>query len=265
MNIFRHELRAYRKSTISWILALMGLAALFFSMFPAISGEIEEFKKLMEGFPEPLRKALGLSVENLGSILGFYSYIFVYISLFGGIQAMLLGTSVLSKEVREKTADFLLTKPVSRTRIMTAKLLAALTCLLITNIFYIAAATLMASLVETKEFSLKIFLLLSVTLFFIQLIFLALGIVVSVLVPKMKAVFSVSLGTVFAFFFIGALASSTDDKALRYLSPFKYFDFAYITEHAAYETSFVLAAAAFIVLAIAAGYYLYSARDIHAV
>lgn len=265
MNMFLHELKAYRKSTITWTLTLVGLIILFLSMFPAISQEAEAFKKLMEGFPEEIRLALGLSVENIGSILGFYSYVFLYISLFGAIQAMILGVSILSKEVREKTADFLLTKPVTRTQIVTSKLLAAFTSLLITNVFYLGAATMMASLVETKEYSTKIFLLLSLTLFFLQLFFLALGILISLAVPKIKSVLSISLGTVFAFFIIGALVSTTGDEALRYLTPFKYFDFTYIVQNSSYESSFIMVTIAFIVIAITASYLIYSKRDIHAV
>lgn len=135
-----HEIKAYRKSTFVWTLSLIAIVVLFMSMFPAISRDIIEFQKLLEGFPEPVRKALGLEVENFGTILGFYSYMFVYITLCGAIQAMHIGTSIVSKEVRDKTADFLLTKPVSRTKILTAKLLAALTTIVMTNIVFFLSA-----------------------------------------------------------------------------------------------------------------------------
>ncbi len=265
MNMFLHELKTYRKYTIIWIMSLVSIIVLFFSMFPAISKEAEEFIKLMEGFPEAVRMALGLSVENIGSILGFYSYVFIYISLVGAIQAMNLGTSIVSKEIREKTADFLLTKPVTRTQIMTSKLLAALTSILITNVFYVVAAITMASLVETNAYSTKLFFLVSLTLFFLQLIFLSLGIVVSVLFPKIKSVLSISLGTVFAFFIIGALAAITEDEALRYLTPFKYFDLTYIVQNSSYELSFMIVAIGFVAIAITASYLIYCKKDIHAV
>ncbi|HZK55453.1 MAG TPA: ABC transporter permease subunit [Desulfosporosinus sp.] len=263
MNMFLHELKAYRKSTITWTLALVSVVIVFLSMFPAISREAEVFKELIMGFPEALRMALGLSVENIGSILEFYSYIFLYISLIGAIQGMNLGASIVSKEIREKTADFLLTKPVTRTKVMTSKLLAALTCLVITNIFYLVAASVMANLVETKAFSMKIFLLLSLTLFFLQLMFLALGIIISVVIPKTKSVLPLSLGTVFAFFIVGALTSTTGDQALRYLTPFKYFDFSYIVKNSSYESSFMIVAIGFITIAIIASYLIYTKRDIH--
>lgn len=262
MNIFFYELKAYRNSTAAWILSLLLMTILFFSFFPSVAKEADKFQLLMAGFPEGVRLALGLSVENIGEILGYYSYILLYILLVGAIQAMILGTSVISREIRHKTADFLLSKPILRTRIMTAKLLAAFSLLVITNIFYLIGSFIIASLVKTKEYSVTVFLLLSLTLFFIQLIFLALGVLVSVSVFKLKSVIPVSLGTVFTLFIIGALASATGDDALRYLSPFKYFNFFYIMQHSSYEASFLVIAFGIITVAITAGYILYCRRDI---
>jgi ABC-2 type transport system permease protein len=265
MNIFLHELRAYRKSTIIWTISLVGIIILFMSMFPSISKDVETFKQLMEGFPEQVRMAIGLQVESFGSILGFYSYVFLYLTLCGAIQAMNIGTGIISKEVRDKTADFLMTKPVSRTKIMSAKLLAALTTLVITNIFYLVAAIIMASLVSGEDYSTKIFFMISVTLFFVQLIFLAIGIIISVVIPKIKSVLTVSLGTVFTFFIIGMLASTSGDEAKRYFSPFKYFDTAHIIKNASYEISFLLVGIGIIVVSLVASYLIYTKKDIHAV
>ncbi len=125
------------------------------------------------------------------------------------------------------------------------------------------AATLLAFQVATEDFSVKIFILLSLTCFLVQLIFLAIGIIISVIVPKIKSVLTVSLATVFAFYFLGMFSSG--DEAKRYISPFKYFDTAYIMENAGYETSFLITGAIIIIMAIAASYYVYGKRDIHSV
>ena len=265
MNMFLHELKAYRKSTIIWTCSLIAIIVIFLSMFPAFSREAETFKELLEGFPEPIRKAFGLSVESMSSILGFYSYTFLYITLCGAIQAMNLGTSIVSKEVREKTADFLLTKPVTRSQIMTSKLLAAFTSLVITNVAYLAASSIMASIVKTEDYSYKIFFMISITLFFVQLIFLALGVMVSVLARKIKSVIPISLGTVFGFFIAGMFASTIGDEAVRYITPFKYFDTNYIIKNSGYETTFIIVEIVFIIAAITASYVVYCKKDIHAV
>ncbi|TGE38536.1 ABC transporter permease [Desulfosporosinus fructosivorans] len=266
MNMFLHELNAYRKSTVIWTISLAVIVILFLVMFPAFSSNAEELKKLLESLPLALRNAIGLSLDNIGSLLGFYSTLtFLYITLCGAIQAMNLGTSIVSKEVREKTADFLLTKPVSRVQIMTAKLLAALASLAITNAIYIVVASITASIVTSQAFSMKIFLLISATLYFIQLMFLALGVVVSVVAPKIKSVLPVSLGTVFAFFFISMFGSAIGDDNLRYITPFKFYDPAYIIQNASYETSFIILEVGLITLAIVASYIIYVKKDIDSV
>lgn len=265
MNIFFHELKAYRKSTFVWTVSLVAILVLFMSLFPSFSKDIDEVNKLLEGFPEPVRKAIGLEIGSLGTILGYYSYCFLYLTLCGAIQAMNLGTSIISKEVREKTADFLLTKPITRGQIITAKILSALTSLLVTNVIFLIASNVTANVVKTRAYDSKAFLMISITLFFVQLIFLAIGLVTSVIVPKIKSVLTVSLGTVFAFFLIGMLASTGEDEVKRYLSPFKYFDHRYIIEHSSYELSFVIVGIGIVVISIVATFLIYIKRDIHTV
>jgi beta-exotoxin I transport system permease protein len=265
MNIFFHELKAYRKSTFIWSVSLVLIIVLFMSFYPAFAKDAEDFKKIMEGYPEAIRNAIGFNLGNFFTILGFYCFPLSFITLCGAIQGMNLGTSIVSKEVREKTADFLLTKPVTRTTVLTAKLMAAFASIVITNIVYLAVTIFIAFQVKTDDFSLKILIMLSLTMFFIQLIFLALGIVISVIVPKIKSVLTVSLATVFAFYFLGMFSSTTGEEAKRYISPFKYFDTAYIIKHASYEASFLIVGAVIIILAITASYFVYVKKDIHGV
>jgi ABC-2 type transport system permease protein len=265
MNIMMHELRAYRKSTIIWSISLMMIVVLFMSLFPSFSRDAEEFTKLLEGYPPAVRAAFGINLDQFFSILGFYCYALSFITLCGAIQAMNIGAGIISKEVREKTADFLLTKPVTRTTIITAKLVAALISILITNIVYLGAAILTAYQVKTEDFSLKSFIMLSLTVLFIQLIFLALGVILSVLIPRIKSVLTVSLSTVFGFYFLGMFSATSGDEAKRYISPFKYFDTAYIMGNSSYEAPFLVAGLMIMILAIAAGYIVYRKKDIYAV
>lgn len=265
MNIFLHEWKAYRKSVVIWSLSFIAIIVIFMSMYASFANDAESFIKILENYPEAIRNAIGFNQENFFTILGFYSFPLSFITLCGAIQAMNLGTSIVSKEVREKTAEFLLTKPVSRTKILTAKLLAALVSIVMTNIIYFAAASFVALQVKTDDFSLNIFILLSLTIFFIQLIFLALGIIISVIVQKIKSVLTISLATVFAFYFVGMFSDTTRYEVKRYFSPFKYFDTAYIMKHSGYETTFLIAGAVLIILAIAASYIVYNKKDIHAV
>lgn len=264
MNIFLHELKAYSKSIIIWAGSMAALAVIFIFVFSAAFNEIDSFRRVLETMPEAFRKVLNIYVDSISKLEGFYSFIFVYIILCGSIQAMNIGASIVSKELREKTADFLLTKPINRTKILTAKLLAALASLVITNAIYFAI-TIPLTFTVKSEFSMKIFILISASLFLVQLMFMTIGIFVSVIAGKIKSVISISLSTVFGFFIVSSLGSVIGDETVQYITPFKYYDTAYIMRNAAYDSTFIIIEIVFIVVAIAASYLLYVKKDVHAV
>ncbi len=265
MNIFLHELKAYRKSTFLWAGALALVTVFFLSIYPAFARDVDATMKMLESFPEAVRKAFGIYLENFLTPLGFYAYILMYVVLCGAIQAMNMGTSILSKEIRDKTADFLMTKPVSRVQILTSKLMAAFTSIVFTNAVLIAAALLMILALNTEGLNLKLFFLLSITLFFLQVIFLAMGILLSAAVSKIRSVISVSVGIVFGFFILNMLDSIFGERLVRYLTPFKYFDTSYILKNGSYEASYLVTGAVFVIAAVAVSYLVYSGKDIHAV
>lgn len=266
MNIFLYELKSLRKSMLLWTLSILALAALYLSIFPSMAKDAEEFKLLLASYPPAIRAMLGINLDYITSLLGFYSMIFTFIILCGAIQAMNLGVSILSKESRERTVDFLLVKPVSRSVIVSAKLLAAVVTLVITNIIFLSLSTLLVTLEDSQNFSLKLFILINLTMFFVQLIFIAIGMLVSLFFKKIKNVLPISLGVVFGFYLIGTLlVTDPSNKAERILSPFKYFDITYIINNGRYEPFYLIVSAVIIAAAITCSYILYNRKDIHAV
>lgn len=265
MNIYLHELKSLLKTTIIWTLSIIALAALYLGMYPSIAKDASAFKKLLEGYPASVRAMLGISIDSVTSLLGFYSMVFGFILLCGAIQAMNLGLSIISKESRERTADFLLVKPVSRRFVMSAKILAAITMLIITYVIFDTASFVIASAVKTSDFDGKKFFMINLTLIFVQLIFLSLGLVISVFFNKLKSVLPISLGVVFGLYILGALIVTKSDDAARFIFPFKYFDTSYIVKNTGYETPYLITSAVIVIVCVAASYVIYSKKDIHAV
>lgn len=266
MNIFLFELKSLRKNTIIWTCSLFALAAIYLSLFPSIAKDAADFKNLLGGYPQAIRDMLGIQLDSIATLLGFYSMIFAFILLGGAIQAMNLGLSMLSKESRERTADFLLVKPVSRTAITSSKILASLTSLLLTNAVFFLASFLLANAVNTGNLDFKLFFLINITLLFIQIIFFSLGLVVSVFFKTLKSVLPLSLGITLALYMVGSLlASGADAEIVRYFSPFKYFEIPYIINHGSYEMPYLLTGLIITVVSIAVSYVVYNKKDIHAV
>lgn len=266
MNIIGFELKSQRKSTIFWILSLIALAALYLSMFPLIAQDGEEYKNLLANYSPTIREMLGIQIDYLTSLFGYYSMIFSFVLLGGAIQAMNLGLSLLTKESRERTADFLFVKPISRTTVMTAKLIAAFLLLIITNTVFFGGSFLLATLVKQEDFEFGTFLLINLTLLSVQIIFFSLGLVISVFFRKLKAVLPLSLGIVFGLYLAGSLLTTGEHgNIVRYFTPFKYFDILYIIQNRSYEFSYFLTGLAVTVISIAVSYIIFVRKDIHAV
>ncbi|MFC7373428.1 ABC transporter permease subunit [Fictibacillus iocasae] len=262
--MFFHEWRSIRKSTAIWSAALVAVTILFLSMFPSISRDAEAFQRLLSGYPKEVLQAFGLQLEMITSFLGFYSYMFTYVMLIGAIQAMNLGAGIVAKEVSGKTSEFLLSKPVSRFDILRAKWRAVVLSIAVTNMVFVSAAYLMA-LAVAEKLDVKVFLLMSLSNVFVQLFFAVLGFFLAVSMNRIKSVLTLSLSTVMAFFLLSMIGSVLGEDAVRYVTPFQYFDFVYVIQHASYEWGYLVVEAVFFCTMLVASFYVFSKKDVHSV
>ena len=266
MNIFRHEFRIRRGSVITWSFAVTALQIIYFSFFTMFADQAALLNQMMSSFPAELRAAFGLDRMDLATVLGFYSLIFLFIQLCLAIQAANYGFGLVSIEESELTADFLLTKPVSRVEVMTSKLLAALTSLTITNLVVWVGSFLAINRYRANyEYEPRILILLLLSIVVFQLFFLSVGLIISLLVKRVRNVTPYALGLGFGTYVLAAFSGMFGDVALELITPFKHFDAAYIVKQGAYDTPLVFLNVAVSLVALGLSYWLYIRRDIPAV
>ncbi|AFA46921.1 ABC transporter permease subunit [Acetobacterium woodii] len=239
MNMLEQELRMGRKSLILWCLSLTGILILFMLIYPAISDQMADFQKVFESFPIEFQRAVGVDNLDLGSILSFYQFPYTYILLAGAVQAMNMGVSILSAEVREKTGDFLFVKPVSRNQIIAMKMLAVLIQILITNAVIFLVALITITLLTTDTYNVELFVLITFSLLFIQIFFASLGLFISVFLRRIRTVLPISMGVVFIFYIIFLMNETLNDVKLGLISPFGYFSLSEITKNMNYDSLYL--------------------------
>jgi len=263
MNVFLQELRSQRRSTLIWSLSLAAFGSLYLLLFGAIRNDISAFEDVLKNFPPVAQAALGFVIGTLKTVSGFYAFAFTYIVLCGAIQAANLGVGAIGREIGGSTADFLLTKPRARWSILAQKALAVLVLLVATNVVLLAV-TIPVAAAQGPDFDAGLFVLLSATMFFVQVIFASLGLLYGVAAKKVKSGVAVALPGVFAFYIVGLLGAVVGEDAIRYFTPFKYFDIGYILKNAAYETGFCLVAVAVVVVAVGASFAVFAKKDVQA-
>ena len=265
-NIYNHELHARLKSMIIWSLAMAILITFFFSMFPTFSDQATVMNEFLARYPAQLRAAFGLDKVDLSSVLGFYAFTLVFVQLCLAIQAGNSGFGLVSIEESELTADFLLSKPVSRVRVLTSKLLAAITCLIITElVVWVCTFVSILSFRAGHAYQTSTLILLLFSLLIFQLVFFGIGLIISLLVRRVRSVTPLGLGLAFGTYILNGFSGIFGEIKLELITPFRHLDPTYIVQNSAYNTPLVLIDVVIILVTIGVSYWLYTRRDIPAV
>ena len=263
MNIYLQEIRMKLRSTIIWSVSIAGLVYLFFTIFSTIVDEMETLNSVMANYPPELLAAFGWDQMDLGTVLGFFAFTFSFIQIMISLQAANYGYSLVSVEERELTADFLLAKPVGRARILTQKLLAALTCLLITDaVLWSVSFFAVSTYAGDRPYDTSILTKVLITAVFLQLFFLMVGLAVSLMLKKVPSVISLSMGSVFGMYILAAFGSSFNEDKFDYLTPFKHFEATRIVNTGEFDQTKVMVSVVVILVSIAVSYLLYQRRNI---
>ena len=141
MTVFLHEIRSNKIALLIWsavISFMLGVCVIIYPEMSSQMGNISEMMSQMGSFSD----AFGMDQLNFGEFMGYFGIeCGNVLGLGGAMFAAILGASMLSKEENGHTAEFLLTHPLSRARIMTEKLFAAFAQVCIMNVAVIAITT----------------------------------------------------------------------------------------------------------------------------
>jgi ABC-2 type transport system permease protein len=236
------------------------------SVFSSIAIDAETLNDMMAEFPEEFLTAFGMNGIDLSTVLGFFGLIILFCQLCVSIQAANYGFALVSVEERELTADFLLTKPVGRPKILTSKLLAVLTSLTITNIvIWISSFVFISIYRDGRPYETTTLVLLLFTIAFLQLFFLTVGLLISLLKRRIRSVTPYSMGLVFGLYILSAFSGMIGEDKLSNITPFKHFEANYIVTNGAYDVPLVLISVSLIIISVVGSYILYTRRNIPSV
>jgi ABC-2 type transport system permease protein len=263
VNIFVHELKANLKSLLIWCAIVLLLIVMAVSKFSAFAGD-PELLGMLDSMPPGMLEAFNMQGFNLTTVSGFYGVMFIYFALMGAIAAAMWGSGIISKEERDKTVEFSLVLPVTRSRVVTAKALAALV-----NCVGFVLITWAGSLVMVRSYNpdQAFFDFLSLemqAMFVIELIFLAFGLLLGCAMKRYKLSGSIAVGIILTAYFV-SIASVMQDNLdfLKYFTPFRYFDALTLFRTGALESVYLLLSAAIILVCVVGAYMTYSRRDLY--
>lgn len=260
MTLLKHELRQSRVSLAVWTASIAGLILVCVCLFPEMKGEMDGMSEMFASMGS-FTAAFGMDRLNFGTLIGFYAVECGNIlGLGGAFFASLTAVSVLSKEEKEHTAEFLLTHPIRRSRVLTEKLLAVVVQIVLLNALVLgAAAAAMACIGE--EIPWKEILLLHLAYFLLQLELA--GVCFGISAFLRRGSLGTGLGLAILLYFLNLVANISDSAAfLSYITPFGYTEGADIVENGCLDLPLVLLGMAFAAIGVIAAYTWYCKKDI---
>lgn len=264
MTIFNFEVKKNIGSTLLWMIGIFMFMIIMMAFYPMIAEEQELMDMILAYYPPELLRAFGLAnVQSLATIKGYLPLIFVFLQLILAIHASVSGFGALTLEESDRTADFLLTKPVSRTQIYGSKVGAALFGLGVVSMASILAviATIMIFAPdETTNQSVMNWLYVSIPLF--QGVFFSVGLIISMLLKRVRSVLGLAMGLSFFTYGSYAIKETIDSDWIGNITPFHYFDAATIVQQGALNTFYVALSLLIIVVSVLCSYWLYKKRNI---
>lgn len=254
--LFRMEIRRNLRSLLWWsaiISALVFFTMTFFGSFRQYQEQILGMIKLV---PAAAVKARGFgNLEDIFSGLGFYAANnIVYMELLGSIFAMVLGAGIILKEEYGRTAEYLMSRPLSRQEIFYSKATLAFLNISLLNLITAAVGLLSLELFRSGPLNLKSFFVLTVYTYLLNLLFGAFGLLVAVVHRRARPVTFFCVGIVMVFYFLYTISRIQGVQGdWGYVSPFKWVSIEVLKTGYGLETwsilTFCLLTAASVILA----------------
>ena len=161
MNILFHELKQNKLAIIIWSVVISFMLGVCVIIYPEMANQMNEISNMFADMGS-FSAAFGMDQINFGEFIGYFGIeCGNVLGLGGAFFAAITGITILAKEERDNTAEFLLTHPVSRNKVIIEKLLSVVAQILILNLSVASTVALTILIIgeEVKVLTIVIILL----------------------------------------------------------------------------------------------------------
>ncbi|HVH96325.1 MAG TPA: ABC transporter permease subunit, partial [Bacillus sp. (in: firmicutes)] len=176
----------------------------------------------------------------------------------------MLGADIIAKEERDKTVEFLFTKPLLRSTIITAKLLAAFVNIVVFNLItLISLITFLGKYNRDGEAINGHIALTMVGMFILQILFMVVGSAIASVKRNPKSVASLATGILLFSYLLSIAIDLNENLAfLKYITPFKYFEAEMVMYDGGLNIVYVLISVVVIAVLAFVTYVFFNKRDL---
>lgn len=262
MTVYLKELRLSLKSFLIWTIAIAAMMLICIILFPEVKGKMGDIDSIFANLGD-FTAAFGLDKLSMGTLMGFYGIeCGNVLGIGGGFFAAFAGISILANEEKEHTAEYLLTHPISRASIITQKLLALITQIIIMNVI-VVCTSLVSILIIGEQPAFMEFFLLHLAFLIMQLEIACICFGISAFIKRGNL--GIGLGLALLLYFLNIMANIGNQASfLKYLTPYAYAEASNIIPSGSLDYPLIIIGVIVMGVSVTLAYLKYTKKDIGA-
>lgn len=247
-NICKFEFKVNLLSVLMWSFFIFFFSLIYISMYPIISNSLTDFEEILASYPEAALQALGFNIGVMTSFPGFYTFVATFINIVAFSFATSLTLKVILKEYKNKSIEFIYTKPIKRSSVLLQKTLAIF--MLINLLFLITIHIIYAYSLLFTDVNYLEFLKLNVPMYLLMVYAMVISLFISTLLNKIRSYGGIGFLIAIGFYFIYIISSINDSEMLGYISVYGIFNYLDILTKGLDVTVILVSSCFFILLFI---------------
>ena len=243
-----------------WMLGILAMATYVVVAYDTMV-DLDALSELYESYPPALRQLFGevdLSTMDGWIQVELVSYLPLLLAIYGGIYA----AGAVSRETEQRTIDFILGLPVSRTDFIASRIIVGLLNLfsicLAVFLFLVIGVALVGRTPSAGNYALAL-----LNAFLLSGALLTAYVAIATVVDEQSRLTGITLGLTFVLYILTAAFQVADvPDVVRWLTPFEHYHSAQAMTGEGLPALPMVALAAAMALAAAASVYWYNRRDL---
>jgi len=249
-----------RVGLLWWMIGTVAMGAYVVGVYDTL-GNVEDVADFYEQLPPALREFIGdadISTIDGWLQVEFMSWVPLILAIYGGIFA----AGSVSREVEQRTVDFMLALPVSRVQFIASRLLIGVWNLLLMCVVIFALMTAGVALtghtVHADNYALAVF-----NAFLLSVALLAAYVALATFVDEQSKVTGITIGVTLVLWIASVALQATDaPEVVRWFSPFEHYHSAEAMGGNSVTISSLIALGAASIVGAGTALYWYNRRDI---
>ena len=260
MALIKHEVKQGMISFWIWTISILSLMMICIFLFPQMKDQMQDVTKVFADMGS-FTAAFGMDTLNFGTLIGFYGVECGNIlGLGAAFYASFCAVSILSKEEKDHTAEFLLSHPISRKQVLIQKLIAVWIQIVLLNVIVYLGSILSISLIG-EEIPFKEINLMHLSFFIMQIELSCICFGISSFLSKGSI--GIGLGLSILIYFLNLIANISESvEFLKYITPFGYCEVSDIVETLQLNGTYIGIGIVLSIIGIGIGFIHYCRKDI---